>query len=74
MCRLTINGWKEVNDDNLMPILNFCTKLKHLDLRGINITIKFCKEALLTLPLLKKLDVYKCDRIKTSQVKMNFFY
>lgn len=66
--RLTINGWKEVNDENLTPILHFCTKLTHLDLRGIDITIKFCKEALLTLPLLKILDVYKCDRIKGKQV------
>lgn len=69
MSRLTINGWKEVNDDNLMPITHFCTQLKYLNLRGLDITIKFCKEALLSLPLLKKLDVYKCDRIKRSQVK-----
>ncbi|GJQ81663.1 hypothetical protein Trydic_g8541 [Trypoxylus dichotomus] len=66
--RLTLYGWKDVNDDALMPILHSCTQLKGLDLRGINITIKSCREAALSLPFLKTLDVYKCQRIKKAQI------
>ncbi|KRT80154.1 hypothetical protein AMK59_7574 [Oryctes borbonicus] len=66
--RLTLYGWKDVNDASLMPILHSCTQLKSLDLRGINITIKSCREAALSLPFLKTLDVYKCHRIKKAEI------
>ncbi|KAB0798668.1 hypothetical protein PPYR_09661 [Photinus pyralis] len=66
--RLVIYGWKGINDDNLMPVLQCCTQLKNLDLRGIDITIKSCREAALSLPLLKTMDVYKCSRIKKGQI------
>jgi Leucine-rich repeat (LRR) protein len=66
--RLIIYGWKEINDDNLMPILHMCTQLRELDLRGLNITIRSCREAALSLPFLKTMDVIKCNRVKKSQV------
>ncbi|KAK9679758.1 F-box-like [Popillia japonica] len=66
--RLTLYGWKDINDETLMPVLHTCMQLKELDLRGINITIKSCREAALTLPFLKTLDVYKCQRIKKAQI------
>jgi hypothetical protein len=66
--RLIIYGWKEINDDNLMPILHMCTQLRELDLRGLNITIRSCREAALSLPFLKTMDVIKCNRVKKSQL------
>ncbi|KAF2884332.1 hypothetical protein ILUMI_21851 [Ignelater luminosus] len=66
--RLSIYGWKGINDDNLLPMLQCCTQLKELDLRGIDITIKSCREAALSLPKLQTLDVYKCNRIKKTQL------
>jgi len=66
---LSLNGWKEVNDDNLLPIIHSCMQLKQLDLRGVDITIKSCREAALSLPFLHSLDIYKCDRIKKAQVR-----
>ncbi|KAJ8968006.1 hypothetical protein NQ314_002540 [Rhamnusium bicolor] len=68
MLKLVIYGWKEINDDNLIPALHMFTQLKCLDLRGTNITIKSCREAALTLPLLKTMDVIKCHRVKKAQV------
>ncbi|KAF5287688.1 hypothetical protein FQA39_LY15788 [Lamprigera yunnana] len=65
--RLSIYGWKGINDDNLLPILQCCTQLKVLDLRGLDITIKSCREAALSLPLLRELDVHKCSHIKKAQ-------
>lgn len=66
--RLSIYGWKGINDDNLLPVLQCCTQLKFLDFRGLDITIKSCREAALSLPLLKSMDVYKCSRIKRTQI------
>jgi len=66
--KLAIYGWKGISDDNLLPVLQCCTQLKELDLRGIDITIKSCREAALSLPMLKTLDVYKCARIKKAQI------
>lgn len=65
--RLSIYGWNGINDDNLLPVLQCCTQLKILDLRGLDISIKSCREAALSLPLLRQLDVYKCSRIKKAQ-------
>lgn len=48
------------------------SQLKELDLRGTNITIKSCREAALTLPLLKIMDVIKCRRVKKAQVRFMF--
>ncbi|XP_018321878.1 F-box/LRR-repeat protein 4-like [Agrilus planipennis] len=70
--KLAIYGWKSITDENLEPILQTCTQLKVLDLRGLNITVRSCREAALSLPFLKTLDVYKCSRIKKAQlVKLN---
>lgn len=66
--RLVIYGWKELNDDNLIPALHMFTQLKELDLRGTNITIKSCREAALTLPMLRLMDVIKCQRVKKAQL------
>ncbi|EFA12376.2 F-box/LRR-repeat protein fbxl-1 [Tribolium castaneum] len=66
--RLVIYGWKEINDDNLIPILHMCTQLRELDLRGLNITIRSCREAALSLPSLRLMDVIKCHRVKKSQL------
>ena len=53
-----------------MPILHMCTNLRELDLRGLNITIRSCREAALSLPFLKTMDVIKCNRVKKSQVSV----
>ncbi|XP_022905918.2 F-box/LRR-repeat protein 20-like [Onthophagus taurus] len=66
--KLVLYGWKKITDDKLMPILHSCTQIKELDFRDVNITIKSCKEAALSLPLLKYLDVFKCNRIKNNEV------
>lgn len=66
--KLTIYGWKEINDEHLMPILLISTNLVEIDLRGLNITIRSCREAALSLPYLKRMDVTKCNRIKKTQV------
>ncbi|KAG5875386.1 hypothetical protein JTB14_023360 [Gonioctena quinquepunctata] len=46
------------------------TQLRTLDLRGTNITIKSCREAALTLPLLEIMDVIECSRIKKKQLML----
>ncbi|XP_018574698.1 uncharacterized protein LOC108913606 isoform X2 [Anoplophora glabripennis] len=66
--KLVIYGWKEINDDNFIPALHMLTQLKVLDLRGTNITIKSCREAALSLPLLKTMDVIKCHRVNKAQL------
>lgn len=66
--RLVIYGWKEINDDNFIPALHMFSQLKHLDFRGTNITVKSCREAALTLPMLKFMDVIKNHRVKKAQV------
>ncbi|KAJ8919195.1 hypothetical protein NQ315_012183 [Exocentrus adspersus] len=65
---LVIYGWKEINDDNLIPALHMFTQLRTLDLRGTNITIKSCREAALSLPYLQTMDVIKCQRVNKSQL------
>ncbi|CAH1155164.1 unnamed protein product [Phaedon cochleariae] len=65
---LSIHGWKEVNDDNFIPALRMLVNLKNLELRDTNVTIKSCREAALTLPLLETLDVFHCHRIKKRQL------
>lgn len=65
-----IYGWKEINDDNFIPALHMFSQLKHLDFRGTNITIKSCREAALTLPMLKFMDVIKNHRVKKAQVSI----
>ncbi|CAH1954739.1 unnamed protein product [Acanthoscelides obtectus] len=67
MEKLVLMGRKEITDENLIPALHMFTRLKTLCLRGVGITIKSCREACLTLPLLKELDVYKCSKIKKAQ-------
>lgn len=70
--RLSIYGWRGLNDDNFIPALHMFTQITELDLRGTNITVKSCREAALTLPKLKLMDVIKCHRVKKSQVKYVF--
>nr|CAI5848091.1 unnamed protein product [Callosobruchus analis] len=66
--KLVLTGRREINDDNLIPALHLFTRLKSLSLKGVHITIKSCREACLTLPLLKELDVYRCSKIKKAEV------
>ncbi|XP_074039255.1 uncharacterized protein [Leptinotarsa decemlineata] len=66
--KLSIHGWKEINDDNFIPALRMFTQLKTLDMRGTSITIKSCRDAALTLPLLETIDVIECNRIKRQQL------
>ncbi|CAH0556100.1 unnamed protein product [Brassicogethes aeneus] len=66
--KLAIYGWKEINDDNFIPALHMLTQLKELDLKGTNITIKSCREAALTLPKLKSMDVIKMNPIKKAEL------
>ncbi|XP_056643277.1 uncharacterized protein LOC130449466 [Diorhabda sublineata] len=66
--KLCIHNWKEINDTNFIPALRMFSQLKTLELRGTSITIKSCREAALSLPLLETLDVVKCQRIKKAQL------
>ncbi|CAG9863973.1 unnamed protein product [Phyllotreta striolata] len=65
---LCIDNWSEINDTNLISALRLCSQLMTLELRRTNITIKSCKEAALSLPLLKSLIVDKCQKVKKSQL------
>lgn len=66
--KLAIYGWKEVNDQTLLPILRYCIRLKFLELRGTNVTIRSCREAALSLPFLKSIDIFRCWRIKKEHI------
>ncbi|XP_072375815.1 uncharacterized protein [Diabrotica undecimpunctata] len=66
--KLCIHNWKEINDSNFIPAIRMFTQLKTLELRGTSITVKSCREAVLSLPLLETLDVVKCQRIKKAQL------
>ncbi|VEN50152.1 unnamed protein product [Callosobruchus maculatus] len=66
--KLVLTGRKEITDDNLIPALHLFTRMKSLSLKGVWITIRSCREACLTLPLLEELDVFKCSKIKKAQV------
>ncbi|CAH1112291.1 unnamed protein product [Psylliodes chrysocephalus] len=66
--KLCIDNWKEINDANFISALRMFSQLKTLILRRTNITIKTCREAAITLPLLKTLIVVKCQRIKKAQL------